>query len=280
VKKIDSHHHFWQYNPLEYGWISESMAVLRRDFLFPDLEAEMKPLDVVGVVSVQARQTIQETRDLLQIARTNPGVLGVVGWVPLASDAIANELEKLAGEPLLKGVRHVVQDEPDNEFILGTEFNRGVSMLAESGLIYDILIFARQLQPSIKFVDQHPDQRFILDHIAKPTIVENDFDKRWAADLRELGRRENVTCKFSGVATEVRDSVWSIETIRPYWDVALESFGAKRLMFGSDWPVCLLKTQYNRWVDVVTQLASELSPSEQAAFWYDNAVNAYGLVQR
>lgn len=256
------------------------MAVLRRDFLYPDLHEEMIARDVVGVVSVQARQTIAETHDLLEIAQSNPGVLGVVGWVPLASDSIESELEKLAGQSLLKGVRHVVQDEPDNEFILGKEFNRGVSKLADTGLVYDILIFARQLAPSIKFVDQHPDQPFVLDHIAKPTIVEKDFDSDWATHLRELGRRENVMCKFSGVATEVRDAEWSVDTMRPYWDVALDSFGAKRLMFGSDWPVCLLRTQYARWVDVVTELASELSPSEQNAFWHDNAVKAYGLIKR
>ncbi len=280
MKKIDSHHHFWRYDAQQYGWISESMAVLRRDFLYPDLQAEMLAREVVGVVSVQARQTIGETYDLLEIAQSNLGVLGVVGWVPLASDSIESELEKLAGQSLLKGVRHVVQDEPDNEFILGTAFNRGVSKLAEVGLVYDILIFARQLQASIKFVDQHPDQAFVLDHIAKPTILEKNFDASWATHLRELGRRENVMCKFSGVATEVRDAQWSIETMRQYWDVALESFGARRLMFGSDWPVCLLRTQYDRWVDVVTELASELSQNEQNFFWHDNAVQAYGLVKR
>lgn len=253
------------------------MEVLRRDFLFRDLEPEMRAHDVVGVVSVQARQSIEETHALLEIARDHPGVLGVVGWVPLAADSLEHELDQLAGQPLLKGVRHVVQDEPDDQFILRADFNRGVSQLAARGLVYDILVFARQLQPSIQFVDQHPDQAFVLDHIAKPTIAGNRFDSNWATQLRELGRRENVVCKFSGVATEVRDANWNIDTLRPYWDVALESFGTKRLMFGSDWPVCLLRTSYARWVDVLVEFTSELSPSEQNAFWHDNAVRAYQL---
>ncbi len=284
LTKIDSHHHFWRYDPLEYGWIDETKAILQRDYLYEDLAREMQASDVVGVVSVQARQSLLETDALLEIARqnrgvlgVNSGVLGVVGWVPLASPAVADDLDRYADETMLKGVRHVVQDEPDDAFILGAQFNRGVAKLESRGLVYDILIYARQLAPSIEFVDRHPQQMFVLDHIAKPTIQANQFDDSWEEHLRELARRDNVSCKFSGVATEVRDSDWSIESIRRYWDVALESFGPDRLMYGSDWPVCLMRTHYTRWVDVVAELVRELSFDEQANFWRENATRIYRL---
>ncbi len=277
IQKIDSHQHFWKYDPLEYAWIDESKLVLRRDYLYSDLAVEMKHGGVAGVVSVQARQCLAETDALLGMARQHSGILGVVGWLPLASESVEDDLERYAGEPLLKGVRHVVQDEPDDSFILGAAFNRGVAKLAARGLVYDILIYARQLTATIEFVDQHPWQQFVLDHIGKPTIESSKFDDRWATQLRELARRQNVSCKFSGVVTEVRDPAWSIETIHRYWEVALESFGPQRLMFGSDWPVCLLRTDYARWVDVVQELASEMSVDEQRAFWCDNAIRVYEL---
>jgi L-fuconolactonase len=186
-------------------------------------------------------------------------------------------MNQFAGNDLLKGVRHVVQDEPDPNFLLRADFNRGVSRLLDYGWVYDILIFAKQLPATIQFVDLHPRQPFVLDHIAKPTIAVGKFDRQWATDLRELAQRPNVLCKFSGVATEVRDTEWSIDTVRPYWDAMLESFGVERIMFGSDWPVCLLRTEYGRWVDCVKTLSAELSTAEQRLFWHDNAVKAYQL---
>ncbi len=277
MRRIDSHHHFWVYDPVQYDWISDEMSVLRRDFLYKDLFTQIQRSDIAGVVSVQARQTTEETQALLEIGRANAGVLGVVGWIPLASDSIAAELEKFADQSLLKGFRHVVQDEPDDAFILNSQFNRGVAQLAANDWVYDILVFARQLGPTIEFVDLHPNQRFVLDHIAKPTIRNNTFDVDWEKNIRELAKRQNVMCKFSGVATEVRDATWSINSIRRYWDVALSSFGPERLMFGSDWPVCLLRTEYAHWVDIVSELARPLSNAEQAAFWSENATKAYRL---
>jgi len=275
--RIDSHHHFWNYSETEYAWISERMSVLRRDFKPNDLRQVMVESGIDRAVSVQARQSLEETRWLIELAQRNTFIAGVVGWVPLASEHVLQELEVLAASPELKAIRHVVQDEPDDRFILGEDFNRGISLLKEFNLVYDILIFARQLPASIEFVDRHPDQTFVLDHIAKPTIDIRQFDDAWAKNLRELARRSNVACKFSGVVTEVRDEDWSTEHIRPYWDVALEAFGPDRLMYGSDWPVCLLKSDYCRWVAAVEELASSLSPRERAAFWGENASKLYRL---
>jgi len=275
--RIDSHHHFWNYSPTEYGWINDQMSVLRRDFGPKDLQHVMAESKIDRVVSVQARQTLEETKWLIDLAKDNPFIAGVVGWVPLANDQITAELESLSAHKKLKAVRHVVQDESDDRFILGDAFNRGISQLKRYNLVYDILIYARQLPASIEFVDRHPEQQFVLDHIAKPTIHRDLFDDEWARNMRELGRRKNVACKFSGVATEVHDPEWTVDTIRPYWDVALEAFGPKRLMYGSDWPVCLLKTDYRRWVSAVEELTSKLSAHEQASFWSQTAIQAYSL---
>jgi L-fuconolactonase len=274
---IDSHHHLWKYSAEEYGWIDDEMSVLRRDFLAPELQQVAEESSVAGFVTVQARQSIEETHDLLQIADAEPLIRGVVGWVDLANANITAVLDSLSDAPLLKGVRHVVQDEPDDRFILGADFNRGIAELSGRGLVYDVLIFARQLPASIEFVDHHPDLPMVLDHIAKPTIRSAAFDDEWGKNFRELAQRENISCKFSGVVTEVRDPEWSIDTIRPYWDVALEAFTPQRLMFGSDWPVCLLKTGHSQWVETVRQLASELSEQEQSDFYANNAIRAYNL---
>ncbi len=275
--KVDSHHHFWNYSAEEYGWIGEHMSVLRRDFQPADLLAEIQAAGVDAVVSVQARQTIEETEWLVQTAMSHDWIRGVVGWVPLADKSAQAEIERLSHFEKLKAVRHVVQDEPDDAFILGNSFNQGVGLLESYGLVYDILVFAKHLANTIQFVDQHPQQPFVLDHIAKPTIWANKFDDGWAQNLRELAKRENVTCKFSGVVTEVRDDRWSVDTLRPYWDVAWEAFGAERLMYGSDWPVCLLKSEYGRWVQAVQQLSADLSRAEQENFWGANAARAYNL---
>ncbi len=273
---IDSHHHLWDYSVEEYGWIDDKMSTIARDFTMDDLMAAAKPLGVVGSVAVQARQTVQETRDLLAVAKERDDLLGVVGWVPLASDDIEGTLEEFADEAKLKGYRHVVQDEPDNDFILGEAFNRGVEQVIARDLVYDILIFERQLGPSVEFVDRHPNGRFVLDHIAKPKIEAKEIEP-WAANLREIAKRENVACKISGIVTEDDWATWSLDTIGPYLDIALEAFGPGRLMFGSDWPVALLATEYKRWFETVQAWAGELSYDEQKAFYAGNAIAAYRL---
>jgi L-fuconolactonase len=276
---IDSHHHLWAYDPGQYGWISDKMAVLKQDFLAPQLAQIASQHDVNGFISVQARQSLAETRELLRIAANQPLIQGVVGWVPFAEKNVAAVINEFANNPRLKGFRHVVQDEPDDRFLDGAEFNAGVRHLAGRGLVYDLLVFPNQLPAAIDFADRHPDIPMVLDHIAKPMIALGHFDEQWHKNFRELARRPHVTCKFSGVATEVRDASWTIDTIRPYWDVALEAFGNERLMYGSDWPVCLLATEYGRWLKTARQLASSLSTQEQDRFFAGNASRVYRLEQ-
>ncbi len=274
--KIDSHHHFWKYSAEEYPWIGDSMAALRRDFLPEHLKAEIAAAGIDGVVSVQARQSVRETEWLLSLADVSPFIKAVVGWVPLALADVRDTLAVFAANPKFRAVRHVVQDEPDDRFILGADFNRGVSALRDFGLVYDILIFERQLAPSIEFVDRHPQQVFVLDHIAKPRIKDGALDP-WRANIRELARRQNVFCKISGMVTEADWKTWSEEQLRPYFDVVLEAFGPKRLMFGTDWPVCLAASSYARWMEVVRKFSSGLSSDEQEWIFGRTATQAYGL---
>ncbi|QDV65871.1 amidohydrolase family protein [Crateriforma conspicua] len=274
---IDSHHHLWKYSVDDYGWIDDSMSVLKNDFLAPQLAQIADDHSVDGFVSVQARQCIEETDALLEIAEQESRIRGIVGWVPLVDPDVDKHLHRYADQPRVVGFRHVVQDEPDNRFLLREDFNRGVGRLREFGFVYDILIFGRQLPAALEFVDRHPDQKFVLDHIAKPAIDGDHVNANWMTNFRQLAKRSNVVCKFSGVVTEVRDEQWTIDTIRPYFDIALEAFGADRLMFGSDWPVCLLRSQYTRWLDTVRQLTEPLSDSEKAQFFAQTAIDAYGL---
>ncbi len=275
--KIDSHHHFWHYSPEEYGWIGEGMDRLKRDYLPSDLESEIRSSGLDGVVSVQARQSEAETDWLLELAQQHDFIRGVVGWAPLRAPDVSEKLERWSHAEHFKAVRHVVQDEPDRNFLLGDAFNRGIGMLKNYGLVYDILIYHFHLPAAIAFVDLHPEQPFVLDHIAKPEIRRDKFDADWAKNLRELARRDNVVCKFSGVATEVRDAAYDLDLIRPYWDTAIEAFGPQRLMFGSDWPVCLLRIEYSQWVAMVGDLAGALSPDEQRWIWGETAVRTYSL---
>jgi L-fuconolactonase len=274
--RIDSHHHFWQYTPEEYGWIDDGMAMLRRDFLPADLERELAAAGVDGVVSVQARQTLAETEWLLELAGRHGFIKGVVGWVGLAGPDAGAVLERLAGNPKLKAVRHVVQGEPDDNFILRADFNRGVAELARFGLAYDILIFPRHLPPAIRFADLHPGQVLVLDHIAKPQIKAGVLEP-WAAQIRELARRPNVYCKVSGMVTEADFRNWTEDQLRICFDIVLEAFGPRRLMFGSDWPVCLAACGYVRWHRLVSGWIGQLSNDEQNRVLGGTAMEAYRL---
>jgi L-fuconolactonase len=275
--RIDSHHHLWHYDPAEYPWITAEKAALARDYLPAELATLIAEAGVDGTIVVQARQTLDETRWLLEMAKSHLFILGVVGWVPLIDDQIERILAELTAEPKLKAVRHVLQDEADDAYMLRPDFDRGISQLAGTGLVYDILIYPRHLATTITFVDRHPSQPFVLDHIAKPTITADRFDDRWAEHIRELARREHVVCKLSGVATEVRDREWDVESIRPYFDTVLEEFGPDRLMFGTDWPVCLLRSSYGQWVATVQELIRDLSADEQARIMGLTAASVYGV---
>ena len=275
---IDAHHHLWRYTPSDYPWMDgDEKIVLRQDYGVADLERLVRPLGISKTVVVQARQTLEETRWLLHLSRQSEIIAAVVGWLPLGKIDVEASLEEFSGEGLLKSIRHVVQDEPDPNFLDAPEFNDGVSLLARHDLAYDILIYGRQLPMTIRFVDRHPEQRFVLNHLAKPVIDLQRFDADWGRDFRELARRENVVCKFSALTTEVISPEWSINALKPYWDVAVEAFGPERLMFGSDWPVSLLRTDYERWLKTVKMLASELSPSEQDSLFVETAKRAYRL---
>jgi L-fuconolactonase len=273
---IDAHHHFWRYTPAEYGWISDSMSVLRRDYLPADLRKETAALGIDGGISVQARQSLNETDWLLSLTERDVLIRGVVGWVPLVSPTVSDDLARYVKRPKLKAVRHVLQDEPDDGYMLREDFNRGVALLKEFGLGYDLLIFERHLPQAIQFVDRHPSQTFILDHVAKPRIRENQISP-WRENLRDLARRPNVYCKISGMVTEADHRTWTPPQLRPYLDAALEAFGSRRLMFGSDWPVCLLACGYRRWFQIVREFASKLTPDEQDRIFEQTAIEAYGL---
>ncbi len=274
--KIDTHHHFWEYSEQEYGWISDQMTPIRRDFTPADLKREILAAGVDGVVSVQARQTIEETRVLLDWARQHDFIRGVVGWVPLVSKSVRDDIAKFAGRKELKGVRHVLQDEPDDRYMLRADFNEGIAALEESGLVYDILIFERHLPQTLQLVDRHPNQVFVLDHIAKPRIKDG-YLAPWQSNIVQLAHRPNVYCKISGMATEASHLDWTEEELQPYLDTVFSAFGVKRLMFGSDWPVCLLAVSYRRWFEVVERYVSRLSQDEQDRFWSGTALEAYKL---
>jgi L-fuconolactonase len=273
---IDSHHHYWHYNQAEYDWIDDSMRVIRADFLPENLKETITEAGVDGVVTVQARQLIEETDWLLQLAQHNNFMKGIVGWIPLIQPDIEAYLEKYSGDKKLKAVRHVVQGEPDPEFILRKDFNHGIFLLKKYSLVYDILIVERQLPNTIKFVDMHPNQPFVLDHIAKPLIATNQLSP-WRENILELAKRENVSCKISGMVTEADFKQWTPEQLQPYFDVVVEAFGPDRLLFGSDWPVCLVATSYNDWITLVKKNISKFSETEQAKILGNNAINIYNL---
>lgn len=273
---LDSHHHFWRYNPAEYGWINDSMAALRRDFLPADLEREIAAVGITGVVSVQARQTLGETRWLLDLAERHDFIRGVVGWAPLVAADFKAQLAPLAGNKKLKAIRHVLQDEPDPNYMLRADFNAGVASLRQFGLVYDILIFERHLPQTIEFVDRHPNQTFVLDHIAKPRIRDNLLSP-WRENIRELARRENVYCKISGMATESYWHGWTHTQLRPYFDTVVDAFGLRRMMFGSDWPVCLLASNYGGWLITVNTGLGPLSADECRSVFGQTATDVYSL---
>lgn len=274
---IDAHHHLWRFDQARLPWIAESMPALRRDYLAADLETAIAGTGVERTILVHAQQNLDETGWMLDVARAHPRIAGVVGWVPLVDPAVDGVLGRLAADTRLRGVRHIVHDEPDDRYILRDDFNRGVARLRAHGLVYDVLIFATHLPHAIAFVDRHPDQPFVVDHIAKPVIRASAFDHAWAAGLRELARRPHVSCKLSGVVTEVRDPAWSAGRLHPYLEVALDAFGPSRLMFGTDWPVCRLKCEYAEWVAAVRGYIAPLSSAEQAAIMGGTAARVYGI---
>lgn len=268
--RIDSHQHFWKYDPREYDWIDERMGVLKRDFLPADLEPPLRAAGFDACVTVQALQTLEETAWLLELADRSPFVVGVVGWVDLCSPDARAQLERFAKHPKLVGVRHIVQAEPDDRFLLRADFGRGIALLEEFGLAYDVLIHPRHLAVAAEFVKRFPRQRFVLDHLAKPEITRGEI-RGWTRDVRALAAEPNVHAKLSGLVTEADWKRWTPDQLRPYLDVAFECFGSGRLMIGSDWPVCTLAGDYGRVMGVITEYLGERPVAEREAVLGGNA---------
>lgn len=274
--KIDSHQHFWIYNTAEYGWISNEMKILQKDYLPDQLQNELFSVGFDGSVVVQARQSLEETRWILKLAEQNDFIKGVVGWVDLCNPKVEEQLIDLSKHPKLVGVRHVIHDEVDDNFILRKEFLNGIAYLQKFGLTYDILVFPKHLPNTIKFVSQFPDQVFVLDHIAKPQIR----DKRitpWKQDIEKLAKYRNVYCKLSGIVTEADVKNWKQEDIVPYLDIVFAAFGPDRIMIGSDWPVCRLAGSYKEVMDIVFKYIDTYPDTDKNKILGENALTAYRI---
>ncbi len=274
--RIDAHQHFWRYNADEFGWIDDSMSSLRRDFGPDDLKPELERAGFQGSIAVQARQSLEETRWLLELAEDSPLILGVVGWVDLCSPDVRLQLQTFAGNPKLVGIRHVVQSEPDERFLLLPEFLRGISLLEEFDLAYDILIYPQHLPVAVEFVRHSPRQRFVLDHLAKPLIKSASIHP-WEAGIRELAKFPNVCSKLSGMVTEADWQNWRPEDLKPYLDIALDNFGPERLMIGSDWPVCTVAASYKQTMSVVLDYLYKYPVNVQDAVLGGNAQRFWKL---
>ncbi|SEP03512.1 amidohydrolase [Mucilaginibacter sp. OK283] len=274
--KIDSHQHFWIFDPVRDSWINDQMLAIKRDFLPVDLLPVLQHYGIDGCVSVQASQTDDETMFLLDHAAANPFVKGVVGWVNLQADDLEDQLLQYKSYDKLKGFRHVLQSEPDDEYMLQPAFQKGIATLEKHGYTYDILIFPRHLPFANQLVGNFPNKKFVVDHLAKPHIRDKKIGD-WQKDIEALAKHENVSCKISGMLTEADWANWKVDDFTPYLDVIFKAFGPARVMFGSDWPVCLLAGGYEGTMQVMQNYVAKLSATEQEQFWGGNAISFYGL---
>ncbi|MCW5517243.1 amidohydrolase family protein [Muriicola sp. Z0-33] len=274
--QIDAHQHFWIYNSDKHSWIDDDMAIIRKDFLPSDLKKVYKQHSIDGCVAVQADQTLDETNFLLSLASEHEFIKGVVGWADLRDSSIDGTLEKYHHQKKIKGWRHIVQGEADHNFLLRSDFLKGISYLEKYDYTYDILIFPHQLGATLEFVRHFPHQKFVIDHIAKPYIKDQYYDG-WAVLMNEIGKHENVYCKLSGMITEADYQHWTSEQIYPYMELALNAFGADRIMYGSDWPVCLVAGNYGQVLHLVTGFIDSLSSDEKQAIMGLNAMKFYNL---
>ena len=284
--RIDAHQHFWRYDPTEYAWISDEMTVLKQDFLPEHLLPLLANAGFAGSVAVQARQSLEETKWLLELADQYDSIRAVVGWVDLCSNQLPTQLEAFAKKTKLAGVRHVLQDEPDDEFMLRPNFRRGISRLAEFDLTYDLLIHPRHLRTAVKLVKEFPAQPFVLDHIAKPPISKAKSSMEeiakpelspWREDIQALAELPNVYCKLSGMVTEARWRKWQSEDFHPFLDIVFAAFGPERLMIGSDWPVCTLSGNYTSTMQIVIDFLKQFTAEQQAAVLGANCAAFYGI---
>ena len=273
---IDAHQHFWNYEPVKHNWIEDNMSAIRKDFTPSDLKKVLIENGVDGCVAVQADQSLKETNFLLDLASKNDFVKGVVGWIDLRADNIKGVLQEYCQHEKLKGFRHIVQNEADHNFLLRPNFLRGISNLKEYKYVYDILIFPYQLGATLEFVKKFPNQKFIIDHIAKP-YIKDGFYEGWATLMTAIAKHDNVYCKMSGMITEANFSSWTPEQIHPYMDLVMNVFGSERVLFGSNWPVCLVAGNYTKVKELITDFIAKLSANEQADIMGINAQKFYNL---
>jgi L-fuconolactonase len=272
---IDSHVHFWKYNKITYAWIDDTMKTIRKDHLPVHLEPTLKRNGVDGCIAVQADQSEVETRFLAELANTYPFIKGVIGWTDLKAPDAEKKLSELKAYSSIKGIRHVVQDEPD-DFLYDASFRSGVSLLKNFGFTYDVLIYPRQLRAAADFVAAFPELTLVLDHCAKPVIRNKEINE-WAAGIRDLASHPDLSCKLSGLFTEAKWKEWSPADFYPYLDVVVDAFGPGRLMFGSDWPVMLLSGIYVQWKSLLEKYMEKFLPEEKEAIFGGNAERIYGL---
>ena len=273
---IDSHQHFWNYDPIKHDWIDDEMSVIRRDFTPSSLLEVYQENDIDGCVAVQADQTTEETDFLIDLASNNSFIKGVVGWVDFRADDIETKLAHYNNFDIVKGFRHVVQGESDPNFLLRPKFLEGISKLEVYNFTYDILVFPHQLGAVLEFVKKFPNIKFVIDHIAKPYIKDGYFDG-WATLMKEIAKQKNVYCKLSGIITEADYKAWNYEILAPYMELILEAFGPERILYGSDWPVCLVAGKYTQVKKLITEFISNLTPKEQAGIMGINATKFYNL---
>lgn len=274
--RIDAHQHFWVYNPVRDAWIDDGMGVIRKNFLPKDLLPVLQKNNMDGCVAIQADQSINETNFLLELADENDFIKGVVGWVDLRMENLEEQLEKSISFKKLKGFRHIVQAEEQEDFLLRDDFCKGVSLLKKFGFTYDILIYSKQLKFAIDFVKRFPEQFFVIDHLAKPSIRESKIDE-WEKEIKLIAAFPNVYCKLSGMVTEADWERWSANDFKPYIEIVLENFGIDRVMFGSDWPVCLVAATYKQCCEILEENTIHFSEEEKKKLWGENAIRFYNL---
>ena len=274
--RLDAHQHFWNYDPAQHIWMTDAMALLRRDYLPGELKPLLNASGFDGTIAVQARQMVEETEWLLKLSDENDVIKGVVGWVNLRSPKVREQLEKYARHPKLVGVRHVVHDEPDDDFMLRPEFRRGIAQLREFDLTYDLLLFPKHLPVAVKLVNEFPHQPFVLDHIAKPAIRDGQVSP-WEEDLQRLAELPNICCKLSGLVTEAKWRQWQAEDFHRYLDIVIAAFGTERVMIGSDWPVCILSGDYVSTMRIVTDYVRQFPAAVRPGILGGNCARFYQI---
>ena len=274
--KLDSHQHFWKYSPQQHNWIDDSMVSLKRDFLPNDLEPHLIENKIEACVVVQADQSEKETEFLLELATQYEFIKGVVGWVDLRAKNVEERLQFYSQNQYFKGVRHIVQSEKQ-DFLLDPAFQNGIGKLGNLNLTYDLLIYSHQIEAAIKLVSQFPNQKFVLDHLAKPNIKNGKIDP-WKNQIQRLAQFSNVSCKISGMVTEADHSQWKPSDFIPYLDIVFDAFGENRILFGSDWPVCLLAASYQEVYQLITDYTANFSLEQRDKLFGGNAERIYNII--